>query len=407
MKGDGLSTTDRRALTSVAAQFFVNGAIFASFVPRLPEIRDRIDVDVGTLGTLLAVAGFVGLIGSASVGFLVSRFGSRRVLISGAIALTGALALVGVANGVAVLLVGLAGLATLDVLVDSSMNLQASWISGRRTVPVMNRLHGLWSLGTVLGGLAASRVAGAGVSLQTHLLFVAALMLVVVLFVGRGLLRTDEHTEEPDIGPEDGSDRIAASAVRRRRTRIGLVLLGLAAGCSIAMEMTSSDWAAFRLSDDFGASPGVSGLAYVAFTAGMTGGRFGGDWAISRFGQTAVFRGALAITFVALAVASLAPDRWIVLGAYVFAGVGIATQFPKLYDDAARHPGRAGAGLGALTGGSKIAMLTAPVVVGQLASTDLSVGTAIAVVTLPAAVLFAVLSPRRSEPATGCGSVTR
>ena len=45
---------DRRALQSVATQFFVNGAVFASISPRLPEIRTRIDVTTGTLGVLLA-----------------------------------------------------------------------------------------------------------------------------------------------------------------------------------------------------------------------------------------------------------------------------------------------------------------------------------------------------------------
>ena len=72
----------------------------------------------------------------------------------------------------------------------------------------------------------------------------------------------------------------------------------------------------------------------------------------------------------------------------VLAGRGVATQFPKLYDDAAKFPGRPGAGLGALTGGSRVALLIAPVVVGSLAATSLSVGTAIAIVTLPALAAF-------------------
>ncbi len=423
VSGSGLDPLDRRALLSVAVQFFVNGAVFASFVPRLPEIRDRIDITLGTLGALLAVAGVVGLAGSASVGALISTFGSRRVMIWAAVGLTVSLAVVGLANTLPVLLIGLIGLATLDVLVDSAMNLQGSWISGRRTVPVMNRLHGLWSLGTVVGGLVASQVAGAGVSLQTHLLFVAVLMFAVVVFVGRGLLRRDEHATgvadpgsgsvpdtsdhagpigeprvgsrvDPGVGPSSGAD---IADRRPNAGRFPLFLLAIAGGCSIAMEQTSSDWAAFRLTDDFAATAGVAGLAYVAFTVGMTTGRFGGDWAVARFGEQRVFRTAIVVTLVALAIASLAPNRWIVLAAYVVAGLGIATQFPKLYDDAARHPGRSGAGLGALTGGSKIALLATPVIVGSLAATSLSVGSATAIVTLPAAIGFVLIS-RRSRP---------
>ena len=138
----------------------------------------------------------------------------------------------------------------------------------------------------------------------------------------------------------------------------------------------------------------MAGLAYVAFTVGMTSGRFGGDWVIARFGPQRVFNVAISMTVVALIAISFVPNRWFVLGAFVVAGLGIATQFPKLYDDAAKFPGRPGAGLGALTGGSRLALLVTPAVVGTLAGTSLSVGAATAIVTLPAAALFVFASRR-------------
>lgn len=382
---------DNRALLSVAVQFFINGLVVASFVPRLPEIRDRVDVSTGTLGLLLAIGSAAGLLGSLTVGRFIERFGTRRVLIGGALALVSSLALIGLATTPALLLTGLMGLSAMDVLVDSAMNTQASWISGRRSVPVMNRLHGLWSLGTVIGGLVAAQAAASGVSLRTHLLVASAVFFAVVVFVGRGLLTIDEYP-----APGDGHVAVPVGgqggAIGQARRRVPLLLLGVASGCSIAMEMTSSDWAAFRLSDDFGAAAGLAGLAYVAFTVGMTSGRFGGDWAIAHFGPRRVFNVAIAVTAVSLATASFAPDRWVVLMAYMFAGLGIATQFPKLYDDAAKFPGRPGAGLGALTGGSRIALLATPAIVGTLAGTSLSVGAATALVTLPAAAIFVVTS---------------
>lgn len=378
---------DARALKSVAVQFFVNGLVVASFVPRLPEIRDRIGVSTAVLGVLLAFGGVAGFAGSAAVGPVISRFGTRRVLTGAGVVLVAALAVIGLATTPAVFLVGLFFLWSSDVLVDSAMNLQASWISGRRSVPVMNRLHGLWSLGTVVGGLSAAQAAASGVSLQVHLLVAATVFLTVLAFVGRGLLTVDEHA-----GLDQVADDSAVSAVRRPRGP--LVALALGGACSIVMEMTSSDWAAFRLRDDFGASAGVAGLAYVAFTVGMTSGRFGGDWAIARFGQQRVFFSAIGITLGALTVASFAPNRWVVIAAYVVAGLGIATQFPKLYDDAAKHRGSPGAGLAALSAGSRFASLTAPAVIGVLAASSLSVGSAAAIVTIPAGVAFIALQTR-------------
>lgn len=400
MDADGLSVADRRALTSVAVQFFVNGLLFASFVPRLPEIRDRIGIGNDDLGRLLAIGALSGLIGSIVVGRMVERFGTRRLLVVAGVCLCASLSIIGVATVPAVLVIGLAAMSIFDVLVDSSMNLQGSWISGRRRAPVMNRLHGLWSLGTVVGGVGASQLAGIGVSLRTHLVAVSLILLVVVIGVGAGLLRTDEHggvdrDRDMDvvIPPTSGSPGVAG--ISRRWIRGPLLLFAVAGASSIAMEMTSSDWAAIRLSDDFGASPGIAALAYVAFTTGMTGGRFGGDSMIVRFGHQRVADLGMVMTIVGLVAAAFVPNQWIVLLGYLVAGLGVATQFPKLYDDAAKHPGRLGAGLGALTGGSRIALLGTPVLVGTLASSRLSVGAATALVALPAAALFAVISRRK------------
>lgn len=403
---DGLSTTDRRALTAVAAQFFVNGMLFASFVPRLPEIRDRIDIGNDALGQLLAIGALSGVLGSLAVGRMIERFGTRNLLIVAGIALCCSLSIIGVATVPAVLLIGLAAMSIFDVLVDSAMNLQGSWISGRRHAPVMNRLHGLWSLGTVVGGVAAVQVAALGVSLQTHLFAVTVILLVVVIVVGTNLLRDDEHVAEhavessATVGPPASGSPGTSGTFTMRWTRGPLVLFAVLGACSIAMELTSSDWAAIRLSDDFDVSPAIAGLAYVAFTSGMTVGRFGGDSMIVRFGHRLVTDVGIAMTIVGLAAASFVPNQWVVMAGYLVAGLGVATQFPKLYDDAAKHPGRPGAGLGALTGGSRVALLFTPVLVGTLASTRLSVGAATAIVTLPAAVLFLLLVRRSPHAST-------
>ena len=57
----------------------MNGALFASFLPRLPEIRDRVDISVDRVGLLLSLAGLAGLAGSALVGPAIARFGTRAV----------------------------------------------------------------------------------------------------------------------------------------------------------------------------------------------------------------------------------------------------------------------------------------------------------------------------------------
>ena len=375
---------DQRALRSVALQFFVNGALFASFLPRLPEIRDRVGISVAGIGLLMSLAGLASLAGSAVAGPAIARYGTRWVMLGAGTAVSLCLPLVGVATTPAVLLVGLVGMLTFDVLVDIAMNMQGSWLSARRHAPVMNRLHGLWSLGTVVGGLLSARLAAAGVSLPAHLIVAAAVLFAVLLVVSRGVLRVDEH-RQPVGAPETGGGQ-------RPRRRVGVLPLFLLAGLfAVAVESTSIEWSAFRFTDDFGDSAGSAALGYVAVTGGMTVGRFGGDWVAFRLGVRRLGHLATLLAGVGLLAASLSPNRIVSLVGFVVAGLGIATMLPVLYDDAAKHRGRPGAGLGALTAGLRAASLTVPFIVGSLAASSLPVGSAVALVTLPSVGGFALV----------------
>ena len=391
----GYTATDRRALGSVATQFFVNGAAFASFVPRLPEIRDRVGVGLDGLGLMMTVAVTIGVIGSLRAPGLIARFGTRRTLIVGGVLLISALPTIGFATAPYVFVLGAAAMFVADGLVDVSMNLQGSWLSARRHAPVMNRLHGLWSLGTVVGGLTAAQAAAAGMSLQLHLTIAAGLMLASLLFVGRGLLAEDE-----EHGVDAAGEASAPTTKRTRAARLALLVLAVSGACSVTVEIVSGDWAAFRLSEDFGTTAGFAGLGYVAFTVGMTAGRLGGDAAVVRIGDDRLLRSATVVAGLGLAGAAFVPNRWVVLVAYGVAGLGTSTFFPKLYDDAARFRGRRGAGLAWLRTGSSVTALAVPTVVGVLAATSLSVGAATAIVTLPCVAGLLALSTL-GRPAAG------
>ncbi len=390
MSTEEFSATDRRALQSVAMQFFVNGAAFASFVPRLPEIRDRLDLDLDQLGAVLTAGSAIGLLASMWSPRIIEALGTRRALIVFVLVLLGGLPVVGFASQWWMLVIGLAAMLTADGVVDIAMNLQGSWLSARRHAPVMNRLHGLWSLGTVVGGLAAAQAASSNVSLRLHLLVVVGVLAAALVFVGTGLLAVDEG--ESSV-PVDGSQ----PHPRPRARGLLLAMLASSGAFALTAELVSSDWAAFRLSDDFGTSAGFAGLGFVAFTAGMTVGRMGGDAVLLRVGSDRLLRGAIVVAGIGLAIASFAPNRFGVLVGYVVAGVGISTFFPKLYDDAAKFPGRRGAALTWLRVGSGVAALAIPIVVGVLAASSLSVGSATAIVTLPCVVGFLTVSLRTAR----------
>lgn len=379
-------TKDQRALRAVAMQFFINGAVTASYIPRLPEIRDHLGVDLTTIGQLLTAASVTGLLGSWLSSRVVRQFGTRTTMIYGTIMLIILLPLIAAASSVWMLLMVLSAIMLVDVLVDVAMNIQGSNLSNRRAMPVMNRLHGLWSVGSVVGGIIAATMASFLIPLQWHLLGAAALMGIGLIYIGSGLLTSDKA-----VPVEDGDESAAPTPFS---APVSLWVFAILGGTAFVPEMVGSDWSPFRLKDDLETAAGMAGIGYVAFTVGMVIGRLSGDWMASKMSKARLLNYAVIIAFCGLSIACLVDFVPLVYAALTMAGIGISVLFPSLYDAAAQDP-RSGAALGAMTAGSRSIVLVAPLTIGLLADMPaLSVGSAMAIMALPCLVIIGYLYRR-------------
>ena len=374
---------DRRALKSVAVQFFANGATYATIIPRLPEIREQVDISISTLGLVLTVGSIASLIGSVFAGRVTAHIGSRRVMIFGGVMSVAFLPIIGFATSPIVLALALFGLLFFDIFIDVAMNVQGSALSARRHTPVMNRLHGLWSLGTVAGGLLTVILLRNDVSTEVQLTAVAIVLIGALLFVAPGLLHRDDA---PEL-----DDQAADARLHFGRVGVASVLLGIGGAMAMAIEVTNGDWASFRLGEDLGASAGVAGAAFLAFTAGMTAGRLSGDWVQVRVGPVRLIRLATAVMAVGGVLALLISSVPVSLVGFLVSGLGTSVLFPQLYDRAARAPGPPGSGFAFMLVGQRGAGVATPILVGALADTEMfGVGQAMAIVVLPAiAIVYA------------------
>ena len=374
---------DRRALKSVAVQFFANGATYATIIPRLPEIREQVDISISTLGLVLTVGSIASLIGSVFAGRVTAHIGSRRVMIFGGVMSVAFLPIIGFATSPIVLALALFGLLFFDIFIDVAMNVQGSALSARRHTPVMNRLHGLWSLGTVAGGLLTVILLRNDVSTEVQLTAVAIVLIGALLFVAPGLLHRDDA---PEL-----DDQAADARLHFGRVGVASVLLGVGGAMAMAIEVTNGDWASFRLGEDLGASAGVAGAAFLAFTAGMTAGRLSGDWVQVRVGPVRLIRLATAVMAVGGVLALLISSVPVSLVGFLVSGLGTSVLFPQLYDRAARAPGPPGSGFAFMLVGQRGAGVATPILVGALADTEMfGVGQAMAIVVLPAiAIVYA------------------
>lgn len=346
----------------MALLFFVNGVVVGSWLPRLPEIRDRLEIDLGTLGLTLALGGLGSLVGSAFSGVVVTRFGARRSAIVTGAALFALVPLLAVVPSAALLSLLLAVMGVIDAQADVGMNAVGVRIDEAVGRSIMTRLHGLWSLGTLVGSGVSAIAILAGIGLGPQLVAVSVVGMVIVL-VARPLI--------PDLAPRP---RIGG---RSGKLALGLMIAG---GTAVFIEGAPLDWSAIHLRDDLGSSAALAGVGVVVYTAGMLTGRLAGDHVVDRFGPLPTLYSGLALALVSTGLVVTAGQAGLALVGFALWGLGISVAVPVLYKLAGSHRSFSeGSGLAALTVGTRFGFMVAPALVGA-AATAWSLPTAIAVV---------------------------
>ena len=128
----------------------------------------------------------------------------------------------------------------------------------------------------------------------------------------------------------------------------------------------------------------------------MVVGRFTGDSVVVILGSARLLAVSTTVSTVGVATAMLIPAVTATFVGLCVTGLGVSVMYPQLYDSAARSPSAESA-LAGLTAGGRLAMVGAAGVVGVLAQVDgLTVGAAIALVTIPSMLVLAAFSIRQA-----------
>ena len=375
----------RAARLAVSVLFFVNGAAAANWVPRIPDVKLALDLTDGALGLALLGTGLGALGGSVAAGMIDTRIGSRNLSTIAGVCLGLVLASPGLAPSWLALTVALALLGFTDAVMDVAMNAHAVAVQQRYRRSIVNTFHALWSLGAMAGSLVGSLAAGRGVPVATHLATAGVVLAVVVIANRRFLLPTADVLVLRDGG---------AGAVGQRRTdrarRRGLVApsgivgaLGLITLLAALIEDSPASWSAVYLRESLGASAGVAGLAFAAFTGAMTVARLLGDRAVEHFGAARVVRTGTLVSAVGLGGALLLASPAAAIVGFGLVGIGVAPVFPLTFATAGSLPGIPPAGaIGMVSLLARVGFLISPPVIGLIAD---AVG-------LPLALMFVVVA---------------
>jgi MFS family permease len=332
-----------RIATSVF--FFIAGFTFATWASRIPDIQNKLHLSDGGLGAVLFALP-VGLMISLPIsGWLVSHYGSRQMVILGALVYPLILILLALSATIlqltmALFLFGIAG-----NLINIAMNTQAVGVEKLYGRSVMASFHGLWSLAGFSGAVISTFFVSAGLSPLIHFLIICLITCILVLVAYKFTLPPDKEKRQPQ-----------PLLVKPDRK---ILLLGLIAFCCMLCEGAMADWSGVYFKKIVQAPVSYITLGYVAFTSTMALGRFLGDGLVTRFGVKRMLQmsGTLIIPYLLTATAG-----------FFLVGFGVSSVVPIVYGLAGRSTTlSASAALAAVSTIGFLGFLIGPPIIGLIA----------------------------------------
>ncbi|MFR4118545.1 MAG: MFS transporter [Bilophila wadsworthia] len=281
---------------AVASFFFLQGLVFASWASRIPDIKQALALNEAQLGGVLFAIPVGQMSAMALSGYLVSRFGSHRMLLLAALLYSGTLMALGFISETWHLFAMLVFFGVAANLHNISVNTQAVGVERLYRRSIMAAFHGLWSLAGFVGGIVGALFAAFSVSTRVHFSFIFAVCMGIVAIMFRLTLPRDRA-------------RDTAPGHKRPKGKIDpyVVLLGLIAFGCMASEGTLYDWSAVYYEAIIKPSPELIRLGYIAYMCTMVCGRFMADGLVTRFGVIRILQASGALIAAGLLISVLLP----------------------------------------------------------------------------------------------------
>jgi len=344
-----------RSRFAVLITFFINGALMATWVSRIPAIQTKLGLSEGGLGLILLGLSAGVLVALSLAGGLIARFGSPRVTIVGVAIMCFTLPFMALSPHPIVLWIVLFVFGGAMSVMDVAMNEQAVLVERNAKRPLMSSFHAAYSVGGLTGALI-----GAGMASIATVTPVMHFVLVAVLFGGvMGLVY-------PHLLPVKRQDQ-GNTAVFRLPER-ALWLLGLIAFCSAIGEGAMADWSAVYLTQVFNSTASFAALGFAAFSLTMTIGRLFGDSLTTMTKPTSIVRIGGLMATIGLITAVITTEPIIVLIGFAAVGLGLANIIPISFSAAGNRPGiSTGAGIAGVATIGYAGFLAGPPIIGLIA----------------------------------------
>ncbi len=350
------------AVRATYAAFIATGFVFASWASRIPQVRDRLQLDPSELGLLLLAIAAGSLIALPLSGVIVAHIGSRRTVAAMAVTCGTAVVIIagGYLIGVVPVAIGLFFFGFAQGAWDVAMNVQGALVERRLGKAIMPRFHAGFSVGTVGGALLGAVMVVLGVPVSAHLAVIGVLIAALVPFAVRGFM--------PDAGDESHDEPVGSSRSRVLRAwrEPRTLLVGVFVLAFAFAEGTGNDWTSIALIDGYGTSPAVGTLGFAAFLVAMTAGRWFGPDLLDRYGRVVVIRVMAVASVVGVLLFVFGGSTPVAFFGALLWGAGLSLGFPIGMSAGADEPAMAAPRVSVIASIGYCAFLVGPPVIGFL-----------------------------------------
>lgn len=352
---------------ALRAQFFVTGAMFATWGVHVPTVKAH----YGLGEQALAMAMLAGGVGSIAVltqaGRIIGRHGPRAISFVMGVVCASCIASLILFDSYLVLLAVMLLYGIGASLFDVSINAEASEIERLSGRTLMSGFHAMFSLGGMVGAGVGSVVPFLGVTPLQHLIGAGLVCGGIALTGSAAMLRMQ--------GLPAGNAPLSLP-------HGPLALIGLLASMGMIGEGAMYDWSVLYTKQEVHADAGTAALAYASFSGAMAAGRFAGDWVRSHLSGVLLLRLSGALGAIGMLVALLVPSPWAALMGFAFVGIGFANVVPVLFSAAAKVPGVSPAhGIAAVSSVAYLGLMAGPPIIGVIAeASSLTAGLFVVVV---------------------------
>jgi MFS family permease len=204
---------------------------------------------------------------------------------------------------------------------DVAMNAHAIVLENESKRRYMSNFHAMFSVGTLSGGVIGGILAQQNVTIMQQCILLAFFIWSANFLVRKMFLPADLDKHEVE-----GKRKIEKPKV--------FLVVGLLGACAAVGEGAAGDWGAILARDTFNASPFLSTLPYICFSAAMVIGRLFGDYLATKFGPLRLIVAGGMIAGTGLSSGLIVGGIGGVIFAWLLAGIGLSTVIPMMFSQA-------------------------------------------------------------------------